>query len=275
MSSEAEARDFLHTSTYFVNDTTLQDVRALKRMGDYTSINQPIYTRVVEHIVSDIGGSTGPQSLVIETRLGYAIANIRLHGDNWSDAALVVGRVDCDWIKIPQHGNSFFLTDEGRCLPFVSHHKFEVRAKASAGDSLRRIEYDIVEFPAISTSSFQFPAKSTVYSGDYTVSAGVKNVKLLLTNPVEMIRIDVLKGRVESMEFVVETKESTIVTLPVQKLSDNQFVLEFGEKTVNFSRVDDSYLRCNVSEEATICPRATTLNVLRSVAGMYGMAYAM
>ena len=275
MPTEAEARDFLHTSTHWVQDIDLEDVRALKGKGDYASINQPTYTRAVEHVVSEVGEAAGKHACVIESRMGYAIANIRILGDNWSDASLVIGGVANDWVKFPQHGNSFFLTDEGRCLPFVSYHKFEVHTKVSTCDSPLKIEYDIVEFPAISASAFQFPAKATVYSGDYTVSAGVKKVPVLLTNPVETIRIDVLKGSVDSMEFVVGTKESTIITLPVRKLSDNQFILEFGEKTVNFSRVHDSYLRCTVAEEATICPRATAFNILRSVAGMYGMRYAM
>jgi hypothetical protein len=272
MSSEAEARDYLHKITHFRQDTLLESVKALTNTGD---IAQPIYSRVHEHVVAKIGGAAGLHTCVIEPRLGYAIANIRILGDNWSDASLVFGQTTNDRIKFPRHGNSFFLTDEGRCLPFVQHHNFKVEVKAVEVDSMLTIEYDIVEFPELPAASFRFPMKATIYPGDYTVSAGDKKVQMLLNNPVEAIHIDVLKGRVDSMSLVVETHEKATVTIPVPKISEDQFVLDFGEKTVNFSRLNDSYLVCDVSEEATVVPRATILNVLRSVSGMYGVMYVM
>lgn len=200
--------DTLHTSTHGVQDVAIEKVLACKKFEDGTIGIHPIYTHVYEHKSYNICGTGELQSYVINPYLGKAVANIHILGNNWSDATLKIGeRITVDRIKFSHHGNSFNITDEGRCLPFVDHQDFLIKFKGEHNSSII-IEYDIVEIPELPTTAVAFSFKSNFYSDCYgsdkeILSTGINKVRLYFCHPIESIHIEQISGCVDSISFVV------------------------------------------------------------------------
>lgn len=273
MSTEAETRDFLHLNTKGAQDVALASLRKTNRL-------QPVYLRVLSHVSAALTPvHYGKVRHTIEKKMGYGVANIRLIGDNWQNVELQVGGLRFDRLVSPRHGQSFDITDGGKCLPMVEYHDIAFEAKQiGAGDVV--VEYDIVEVPEEIRDVVKSDAKPEnglclVYraiqcTGEESFHAPLTAIKLNYNHPVEKIILDVISGTVD--EAILDIQDFS-KTLPLQKVSDTQFVIDFGEQTINFSRVDSPRLRIVTTEDCIVEARAITLHVARSLMGMYGLMF--
>lgn len=270
MSTDEVKLEVLHEVTFGAQDA------ALKEIGD---TRQPTYEKVVEHICATLVMNPGKINYVgsrkvyeFPNRPGLAIANIRLVGDNWSCAFLMIGGQYFDRLNSVSHGSSFWITDGGRCLPFVSNHSVSIQADKYNEDDIS-IEYDLVE-PIWDHHDICFSFEANQTSGHETIGAGVSKVRLSYNHPVKKLIVDVLKGNVDAIEFGIDKFDH--MTIPFEKVSASQFVLDYGENTINFSRLHVPWIKVTAKEESVLDPRAISLHIVRVLpeAGMYGLAFS-
>lgn len=273
MSSEAEIREFLHLQTKGAQDVALAALREEK-------YPQPVYTRVLSHVSAALTPvEWGNVCHTIEKKMGYGIANIRLIGNDWQHVYLLVGGQRFDRLLSPRHGHSFDITDNGRCLPMIEHHDIALEAEKTGAEGVC-VEYDIVELPdevrdaakpvTESRIGLRFAFKAFQCVGAESFHAPMTAIKLGYNHPVEKIILDVIRGSVD--EVILDFPQFSS-TLPLQKVSDTQFVIDFGEHTINFSRVDSALLRIVTTEDCVVEARAITLHVASSMWGMYGLMF--
>jgi hypothetical protein len=227
----------------------------------------PKYTQVVQSCRSKM--NSGAQGTACYTFCGPAsgVANIRIEGDDWSMARLFVGDKCFATIHSPRYGHSFFLTDGGNCLPLVEGTQITLHLTKESGED-PHITYDYVD---CDFTEGDFAIQTFQNTGLETVVAGDVKVRTALIFPVEKLIVDVLKGQVDAMQFCCRTTE--LITLPFEKVSDTQFVLDFGGKDVNFTNLVWQALQFVATDETIVDTRAITRNIVRIHPGSYELVY--
>ena len=261
---EEETRAILHSTTKGIQD---------ERFAELTS-TQPKYTRVIEHVTLTCDEQKRRINKKLEIPEGLAIANVRIQGANWERAFFLIGLQYFDLCLNPSFGNSFFLLDDGYCLPKAKCHNFEIELLKIIPSEDVIVEYDIVESPLSADGHYEFVFKGKQYCGPETVLSPVSKLRLHFNHPVGKL-IAKFQKPVEKIEFHVPIEGVETYILPFTKVSDTEFILDFGEKTVNFSRIDKC-LAVITSDggENTVTVCAHSRNIARGRSGMYGLAYS-
>lgn len=262
--NELEVRDILHSITKGIQD---------ERFAKLTS-TQPKYTRVVEHVTLTCDEQKWRINKKLEISEGLAIANVSIQGTNWERASFLIGGQYFDLCLNPSFGNSFFLIDDGYCLPKAKHHNFEIELHKIIPSEDVIVEYDIVECPLRADGHYEFVCKGKQYCGPETVRSPSSKIRLHFNHPVAKL-IAKFNNPVEKVEFQVPIEGVKTYVLPFTKVSDTEFVLDFGEKTVNFSRIDKCHaVITSDGEENSVTVCAHSRNIARGLSGIYGLAYS-
>ena len=221
------------------------------------------YIRVFHHESISLGDHA-KQKVVSYVR-GCALANLRIHGTSWHrfELATTAGQVLCS-LPSSNYGNSFFLTDGGHFLPFVAFHQFVLQI----GEGTATVEYDIVECRV--PASFHAVFKSFVF-----VSMSVSQthrIPLYFRNPIEKLYF-VLETDVDELPNFVCKVNNEEFTLPLTKIQDAKYELNFGMQTVNFTNLQSAEIVVQSSEANHVEVCAIAYNIIRSVCDMYGLAF--
>ena len=230
-------------------------------------MESPKYTRVIQSCHNIMANTTSGTACYTFGGAAAGVANIRIEGDNWSEAHLFVGDKCFAKIHKPRYGNSFFLTDGGSCLPLVEGTPVTLRVTKESPYDLY-ITYDYVD---CNFTEGDFAVRTFQRTGLETASAGDAKVMAGFIFPVEKIIVDVLKGRVDAMQFCVCAAET--YTIPFQKVSDTQFVLDFDGKAVDFTNLTWQRIQFVATEETVVDARAITVNIARVHSGSYELEY--
>ena len=264
--SEKDVRECLRILTFGRQD---EGIKLFK--SRYDGFNQPQQSRVVEHVVKTITGSPIDVRRELEVPKHLALANVRILGDNWDNAMLIIGgqRFSQCWSKFNM--NSFFITEGGNCIPAVKWHAFHIEITRLRPYEDLTVEYDIVEYsptPSTGKDIHEFLFKAIQYTGMETIGADDSpKTRLNFNHPVEKLGAH-FKNKVEKVELVVDGH----YTLAFKKVSDTVFELDFGEETVNFSRIDNVKIHFSGGENV-VDVYALSWQMARGMSGMYGLAF--
>lgn len=142
----------------------------------------PTYDKVIEHVDQDI---IEWSSLIIhETPFrqvpGFGIANVKFRG-NWVSAQIYNGNTILNTVSNEHGRDSFYITSEGRCLPFTGNCEEEL---------IR------IRFQAVGPCSFSYDIVSCTYDGakirtkDYLYKTYNNNDKINISEPIEEMWVE-------------------------------------------------------------------------------------
>lgn len=242
----------------------------------------PTYERVLRHVSATVD-STSPYMAMLGGQTGYirrikienptlnteGIANLRILGDKWTIAELTAGYQYLSRIYRFMGCNSFPMLDDGLYIPFVERHTLELQI---CGDTTSfDIEYDIVEVSK--KDNYQYSYTNLQYPGSETLTTDLSKVRLCLNHPVVRLTAKFDKP-VESVELNAIPSSEHPPCVPFQKVSETEFVAEFGKNSINFSRLDAPILLINnSSDDNKLYYYAHTKEVIRIFDGMYGLLF--
>lgn len=251
-----ELLEILHKVTYGRQDEFLDAVKA-------HGATPLTFERVLQHVTATVNRKYQFENGTCETN---GIANIRILGDKWTSAELVGGGQRITKIYSFTGRDSFPLLEDGRYLPFAEHQTLElfVFGEAESFD----IEYDIVEIPQKDMHEFVFT--NLQYSGDEELTKEDSKVFLWFNHPIIQL-IAKFEKPVESVELRIQ---EGLPYVPFRKVSDTEFVAEFGENSINFSRLHTPALLIkNLSGKNIVRCYAHSIEGIRILGGMYGMMF--
>lgn len=256
----------LHDTYYGAQDEYLKEDRR-------TRLKQPRYTDIIETrtIVAN-PSSKGSVRINIKDKEG-GIANIIIKSDKWESAEFEIGGQRMIKIYNIMDVNTFSITDNGFCVPFIEYHDMAICIHG-VDDSIT-VEYDIVKSDSNKNGVYEFLFTSLVE--DYlnysvVVQPTFQEVKVGFHHPVSKVFAKFEKN-VEKvyMKFNDDSENQ----VPFKKVSDTEYVLDFGETTINFSRIDKAELVILNSEpDNSVFCYAETYHVMRGMSGMYGLAFS-
>lgn len=145
-------------------------------------VEHPKYDKVIEHVNQDI---IEWSSLVIHKTPfkqvpGCGIANVKFRG-NWVSAQISNGHTAINTIHNLHGHDSFYITSEGRCLPFTGNG---------------REEEIHIRFQAVGPCSFSYDIVSCKYDGveihtkDYTYNTYNHDDTIKISEPVEEMLVE-------------------------------------------------------------------------------------
>lgn len=252
-----------------------QDEFILGMKNRNQSDNQPKYTNIVEHHSITFNQECNKRLYHdFCVPKNYGLANIKLHGNNWSRAVIEIGGMYITCLYSPLSGNSFFLTDNGYCLPAVEHHSIRLYFSKECVTKDVVLEYDIVEFPKNENERCEFMFKSIQHPGIESCEPNTSlKQRLPFHHPVNKLGI-YTKSSIRDVKFCIDNEYGFSVALPFTKISDTHYILDFGEDTINFSRLDRPYIKLTTDEANEIYTYAETIQVMTIISGMYGLNFS-
>jgi hypothetical protein len=254
----------LHDATYNAQNSAIEEVRT----------PQPRYTAVLEHVRKTFrAGTHSTLSLVGET-LYEGIANVRICGDHWERAEVIVCGQRIATLYKCLDRNSFPLLDNGVCLPFVAGNPIQIHVddRSPPGSADYAIEYDRVVCEA---EDVQFVYTDFQYTGcEELSSAPVNKMRLPFNHPCTNITVKFEKP-VELVELHLQPDNMTTnYIIPLEKISEREFFLDFGSNTVNLSRIWHSYAIVKNSEPDNIAQcYVESLHILSKAENVYTRAF--
>jgi hypothetical protein len=254
----------LHVATYNAQNSAIEEVHT----------PQPRYTAVLEHVRKTFrAGTCGTLSLSGET-LYEGIANVRICGDHWERAEIDVCRQRIAVLYRCMDRHSFPLLDNGFCLPFVAGNAIQICVddRSPPGGADYAIEYDRV---ACGAEDGQFVYTDFQYTGcEELSSAPVNKMRLNFNHPCTNITAKFEKP-VELVELHLQSDNMpTNYVIPLEKISEREFFLDFGSNTVNLSRIWHSYAIVKNSEPGNIAHSyVESLHILSKAGNTYTRSF--
>ena len=156
-------------------------------------------------------------------------------------ASLLIDKEYISQLWFPEFGNTFFITMDGNCLPNTNSHKYELQLFRNHLSEEVIVEYDIVECGLAENGKYEFVYKAFACSGLEEITRPSVKIRLSFHRPVDKL-IAKFKKPVDTVELHIPGGESGIFYLEFKKVSDTEFILDLGEKTINFSYIPVCYL---------------------------------
>lgn len=170
-----------------------------------------------------------------EVASGFGFANVKIHGDKWTDAELVIGDRIFDRLRRQLGHTSFPMLDNGNCMPFLDgYHTMFVKIDGE----FDAVTYDVVVVdPETLTGPFAFVAYQMACQsgGDPKMSLPfVHKVEKLIVRSTHAFSRAVLEYDRNIISFN-EEKGAAAEKLPFT------YRIDFSPP-LNFSRIDRCYL---------------------------------
>ncbi|NDC10288.1 MAG: hypothetical protein EBZ75_13290 [Oxalobacteraceae bacterium] len=217
---------------------------------------------------------------------GKGIANIKIAGNTWNKLNVEIGGQVMNRIHRFMGFEKPPLTDNGHCIPFVEHHAVVIvveNYERLCGEQ-SVVEYDIVEceYKKETTGtkkgfSAEFIYSDYLYNEHHSIGKSkgatpLEAFRVYFNHPVRRLFVKTEKP-VESVDLWVDLKYP-YPTIPLTKVSDCDFVLDFGKNTLNFSNCYAKLYVRNPVAENTIRYYVESLQCMRAMSGMYGNAFS-
>ena len=167
----------------------------------------------------------------------FGIANVRIEGE-YNNIKFWINRQQYDE-SFPCDGlNTFYIFENGNCFPF-GDNEFSFYYK---GPPNCVISYDVVSIE-IPVEPLDFLIKINQYHFEDSIKEGIKIVRLAFHHPSEKIIVKSDKP-LNDIKFLY-CKEPCPHILSFTKINDNEWILDFGNNTLNFTKMEHDHLLIN------------------------------
>lgn len=256
--------DFLHKTTYGVQIRYIEECS--KRGG------RPRYTDIIEtrSFILD-PNSRNEVRLNIKGEKEGGVANILIKSDKWEKATFYIDSYPIAEIHNIMGLNTFPITDDGFCVPFGGCRGMSVLLQG-APDTIA-IEYDLVSFDFGRDYVCEFVYKTPVANPSRELAAQPTFQEIKFNCPYPFTKIVAkFKKRAEKVyaRCIDDGKH-----VPFRRISDTEFVLDFGKTMINLEHYGHSagLFILNMEPGNSVFYYAEAFHVIRAMSGIYGRAF--
>lgn len=190
------------------------------------------------------------------------IANIQITGEWDSVKFLIEGQIfDCNYRKL----NTFEMFKNGNCVPFVKYMNFSF--SSNSADCV--ITYSIVKMGKI-PFKFTFLLDTTQEDKIEVNKTGLNAYNLVFNHPAKKLII-LNENPISDVKFI-DLDNNYI--LPFTQINENNWELDFGDTTVNLSRMSKPIILYKSSTENLLNIYVRSLNIAIMCNNLYGVAFS-
>jgi len=214
---------------------------------------------------------------------GKGITNLKIDGD-WESLEVVIGGQLVDKIYKIWECNSPYILQAPYCIPFLEHHSIDICVSHNKQYTLT---YDIVSVshPCVlskkecSNTRYDFVFNFLIFTGFEEIESDIQYTYIPFNNLIERLvvycdnPVDYIKFHYGNIKFFND-KKNPLFTLSFQKINDTKWELDFGEQTVNFSRIERPFLEIRSFTKNIIGVFAVAKNIAIIKNGLFRLGFS-
>lgn len=214
---------------------------------------------------------------------GKGITNLKIEGD-WESLEVVIGGQLVDKIYKIWECNSPYILQAPYYIPFLEHHSIDICVShnkqytltydiVSVSHSCALLEKNKDKDKEYANTGYEFVFKTLNFTGFQDIESDIQYTYIPFNHPIERLVV-YCDNPVDYIKFLYNKKTNLSLTLSFQKINDKKWELDFGEQTVNFSRIERPYIEICSSTKNTIGVFAVAKKVGTIKNGRFGLKFS-